>query len=421
MRTLRRSAFPYLLALVISAMVTGYVTYLQNLPGVERITLKAQPLPVVVELALFPVVLVLWLLYDGFRRPTRALAVPAILLGIVWVWAVVASRLHGDQFTYTAFLFLPVLAMVVTKPPTADQAWRLIIVLGWLIVAVLVITRLLELMGVIPLYFVPPDVIEWEKDKYALPISSFFGLDQRWPGPFGYNSKTGFMGVVLVLIGASRWTRSSWVFIPVGLITMLLTAGRMPQIVLASGLLVLIVFTQRSPLGRIPVWVRAVASVVVIAAIGVVFLFTGVGSTGRIGDNGYWVHFLDLWKTSPGTGVGMSGVQAAFGVGYGPHNMYVQALAVTGVIGLVTLVAALLAMGWTALRAALLGWVGPLCLMVAYAVANCFDVLHNDWYSHSEYTVLLLLALLSAAGRLASGDSTAPESVGEAVGARPRG
>lgn len=75
-----------------------------------------------------------------------------------------------------------------------------------------------------------------------LPLSGYLGLEGRWPGPFGYNSKTGFISTLLILIGLARWSMSRVIFIVVGVLRVLLTGGRGSALALAARLFVLVGF-----------------------------------------------------------------------------------------------------------------------------------------------------------------------------------
>ncbi len=145
---------------------------------------------------------------------------------VAWFVHLFLFRLHGDLFNHTAWLYVPILVMIWFKPPRANEGWAALTTLGWATAIVLVGTRLLEIVGVINIMYVPQWIIEFDKANYWLPLSGHLGLDGRWPGPFGHNGVTALMGAILVVLAVARWNRSSPIFLTVGALTLLHTGGR---------------------------------------------------------------------------------------------------------------------------------------------------------------------------------------------------
>ena len=204
---IRTSSVPYLTALLVSVTLGAWSNYLAGQAFPDGLTFKAQSMGIIVPLAVFPVAFILWLLYRGHRARDPWIVTFFVLLFIAWPIHIFIARSHGDQFAHTVWLYLPILAMIAFKLPSKDDAWRVIRIFAWIASGILVITFLLEFFGVIPVFVISPDIIEWEKERYWIPLSGFMHVDGRWPGPFGYNSKTGFIGALIVLIALSRWNK----------------------------------------------------------------------------------------------------------------------------------------------------------------------------------------------------------------------
>ena len=413
LHTARTSAVPYLTALMLSAMLAAWANYLSPLAFPEGLTVKGQALSIVVPLVGFPVALVLWFVYRG--RPTRNpwLIVFLAAMAVTWVAQMIILRSHGDQLTHLVWLVLPILAMVALKAPDAGEAWKVVLVFAWSAVTMLVVTRLLEMTGAVPMFRIERWIIEWEKEQYWLPLSDLLGVDGRWPGPFGYNSKTGFVATLLVLIGLARLRWHSWVFVPVGVVVILLTGGRGAALSLAAGLFVLLIFATRGPVARIPMALRAAAGAAAVVAFGIFLLLSPLATTGRFGSSGIWAAFYDLWQTSPWLGVGQVGILAdpAASVSMEAHSLYLQVLTRFGVIGFAVQFATLLVALALAMWAAYRGLPWPLAILVAYFVASVTEVFQDGLVQVSFYTFLIILGAMASGSWVRAGslqDSSRP-------------
>ncbi len=161
----------------------------------HAVLLKGQSPAIVVLGVCFLVSAALWWLVLG-RTPVHG--------RVAWFVHLFLFRLHGDLFNHTASLYVPILVMIWFKPPRANEGWAALTTLGWATAIVLVGTRLLEIVGVIDISYVPQWIIEFDKANYWLPLSGHLGLDGRWPGPFGHNGVTALMGAILVVLAVAR-------------------------------------------------------------------------------------------------------------------------------------------------------------------------------------------------------------------------
>ncbi len=218
----------------------------------HAVLLKGQSPAIVVLGVCFLVSAALWWLVRG-RTPVRGrVAWFLVAMSVAWFVHLFLFRLHGDLFNHTASLYVPILVMIWFKPPLANEGWAALTTLGWATAIVLVGTRLLEIVGVIDIMYVPQWIIEFDKANYWFPLSGHLGLDGRWPGPFGHNGVTALMGAILVVLAVARWTRSSPVFLIVGALTLLHTGGRSSVGAALLGIVIVLTFTRTGPVGRIP-------------------------------------------------------------------------------------------------------------------------------------------------------------------------
>lgn len=382
-------------------MIGAYGNYLAPLATESGVTIKGQSLGIVIPIVMFPIALILWLQYRG--RPSRSTWLQVFLGGLVVAWCIhfTITRFHNDMYVHTIWLFIPIVLMISLKTPSSVDAWQALVALAWSAAIIMVLTRALEMANVIPQWFYPtPDQAQWEINHYWLPFAGHFGIASRWPGPFGFNSKTGFVAVFLVITALARWQRiSSPVFLTIGVLGMLLTGGRGVYISALAGILVLLLFSQRSFTSRIPPAIRIGILVLAVSLVAFKFAFSPTATTGRIGEDGIWNSFLDLWRTSPVIGVGLSGIWKApgrAGEAMDAHSIFVQEVAQFGLLGFVSQYAVLTVGILISLRSALKNWSGPLAVLAIYLIAGTTDLLHNGWQQASMHVLIVVLAVLSA-------------------------
>lgn len=390
--SLRDSAAPYLGVLAVGLVLDRFVAYLWP----EATLVKGQSPAIVLVGAFFLASAVLWLLVQGRERIRGPVAWFLIAMSVAWAVHLVIFRVHGDLFNHTAWLYVPILLMIWFKPPRANEGWAALTALGWATAIVLVGTRLLEIVGVIDIMYVPQWIIEFDKANYWLPLSGHLGLDGRWPGPFGHNGVTALMGAILVVLAVARWTRSSPVFLIVGALTLLHTGGRSSVGAAVVGIAVVLVFARKGPVARIPYWVRVAAGGVVVVLVGFAMFAGDAGLTGR---QTFWPAFMELWTTSMWTGVGGTGIAASGGItaefGHA-HSLYVDELARNGILGFGTQFAALGIGVYILVRAATRGLAGPLAIMATYAITGLTEP-RNDWI-HPSITAYLVVVIVVIAG-----------------------
>jgi hypothetical protein len=383
---------------MLTVMLAGWANYLSPLARSEGFLIKGQSLGVVIPLVGFPFTVILWLLYRRRQRADLFLTVFLAGLSLAWVIHVLIERLHSDQVAHTIWLFLPLIIMLWWKPPSASQCLTVIYALAWTATVILISTRIMEMLSLVRVFHIDPEIVAGEKQRYWLPLSNLFGIDGRWPGPFGYNSKTGFVGTLLVIIGFVQIRWQSWIFISVGLVTVLLTSGRGAALALFCGLGVLIVFSLRGPLSKIPIGLRASVVAAGVACFLVLQFLGPLRTTGRLGEDGIWGHFVSLWRTSPWIGVGQTGILAdpKAGISMEAHNLFLQELTRYGLAGLFLQYLPVVLGVTMAAVAAYKGVAWPLALLGAYFAASLTEVFQDGWLLFSTYTLLVTLCVIAA-------------------------
>ncbi len=381
--------------LAAGVVLAQYASYL----GQGEPVFKGQSAAIVLFFVVFGLAFLFWLGIENRVRASGLLSGFLILMSVAWVVHLVLYRIHGDAFNYTALLYFPILAMIWLKPPELREAWTAILAFAWTVAGVLVLTRVLEMLGVIALKTQSQGVITFDEERYFLPLNDMLGIDGRWPGPFGHNADAAMMGALLIVIALSYWTRASWVFIAVGGFTLLITSGRASMGAAIAGIIVLIVFAREGRIARIPRGFRIWGGIVGLVA-GAAFMYSrSAGSTGR---ENFWPAFLKLWESSPFVGIGTSGISISGGITeqYGhAHNLYIDELARYGLLGFLTQFGAIALGVVIAFLAAKRGVAGPLAIMTAYLVTGITEP-RNGWISPSMTGMLLILVVVTAGAAL---------------------
>jgi len=194
------------------------------------------------------------------------------------------------------------------------------------------------------------------------------------------------------------------------------TAGRMPYLTAAAGVFTVFFFGNNRLVRRLPFGLRLTSVAAAISFVGLYFLNSGTGSTGRLGDSGIWSGYLELWRGSPWIGVGQVGIwEAPARINYSidAHSIYIQNLTLSGIAGFTGVFGALALGIFIAIRAASRGQALPLALIIMYLVGGATDVLHSSWTSHSPYTIFVILAVVGA------GQVQRPQSTTASPAVRP--
>ncbi len=383
--------------LAAGVVLTQYASYL----GQGEPVFKGQSAAIVLFFMVFGLAFLFWLGIENRVKASGLLSGFLILMSIAWFAHLFLYRIHGDAFNYTALLYFPILAMIWLKPPELREAWTAILAFAWTVAGVLVLTRVLEMLGVIALKTQPQGVITFDEKRYFLPLNHMLGIDGRWPGPFGHNGDTAMMGALLIVIAVAYWTRASWVFIAVGAFTLLITSGRASTGATIAGIIVVVIFAKHGRITRIPSAIRIWGGLAALIA-GAVFMYSrSAGATGR---DSFWPAFLKLWESSPLVGIGTSGISVSGGItqrfGHA-HNLYIDELARYGLLGFVTQFGAIAFGVVIAFLAAKRGVAGPLAILTAYLVTGVTEP-RNQWISPSVTGMLLILAVITAGSALHS-------------------
>lgn len=400
---LRSSAAPYLAVLVVSSIVARWLQYLTD--GVPWF--KAQPAAVVVSWIGVALAASLAFL---IRRPPIRQRSSTVFLGLIagaWLIHFSIALIHGDAYNFNALLYLPIIAILLWRPPALDELVFAMRVVGVSLALVILLTLIFEMSGALEPMYMNPDLVAYEKENYWLPVSSLFGIEGRWPGPFGHSGDTGAVSALILATGLAFRGKLAWLTVTVGILGLLLTSVRVAMVAALVGIAILVLFSRTSVVTRVPLWLRLAA-----CAIGVVVV-TGVlvgQSSSLTGRTTIWPAFYGLWLTAPFLGVGSVGIATSGGItalsGHA-HNLYLDTLVRTGLIGFVAQAIPLGYGIWLSLRAMARGFPAPMAVIATYLVIGITQAM-NDWiYLGAPVLMLVLCVLIASQTSIGRGGSAA--------------
>jgi len=360
---------------------------------------------------------VLWWRYRCEFRPTSGLR---LFLGAVlglWLVTFIVAASRGESASIRMFIPLFLLAGLWLKPPTEDAALKVTVALGWTIAGATVLTVALEATGVLASWYARYDLGELaasDRAFYWLPLVDVLGLDARWAGPFVHPNLAGPLGAVLLVFGLTRSGATRAVFGVVGIGILLLTGSRNSLVAAASGAMVVaIAWWLRRP-GRMPRSMRVLLAALPVLVLLVALYLRDPGFSGR---TAVWPEYVRLWGDGPIFGVGQEGIDEVIAAGVLPkwahhaHNVALDTLVRYGIVGFAAMAVAYTAALVITWKAARLGRLAGLALMVTLIVGGMADTILRWQYLTTTMAVLLLTVLMS------TGIGRSPREVDESSGA----
>ena len=392
---IQTSGIPYLLIIGVGALLARWAPYIR-----DDFTFKGQPPYVLISYVFFGISLIAFFLFKPQNRAGKNLRLLIATVALYWIAQFILIGLyHGDNRNYTSFLVPLLLIMMWFKPPSSQDTWSVMVLLGMLLLIILTVTYILEVTSLTNPMPTPGFLNDWESGQYWLPLDGFLGLDGRWVGPFGHNTRTAMAATFVTVIGFSRLTSFSWALIPGGVFFILVSGVRAGFLSTLAALAVLILFSNIGLVRKIPLWTKIALLFVGVAGGALLLLRSGAGLTGR---DTIWRAFLDLFPQEPLIGVGQTGINAGGEITLrfvDAHNLLLDPLIRYGIVGLSIFLIILSVMFYQSLRATSLRSAGSLAILTAYVVASMTDI-QNDWIHLSYQLVFVLFAAIAAASAI---------------------
>lgn len=394
-RLVAASARPYLFVLVAAVVTAKVGQYLWQYVWPDLPAIKGQSPGIWIAFVGTGIAAVLWLLYRGQRTTNRWALTFLAMLALTWVVQGVLTRIHADSVPYTVLLLPPILLALWLRTPPATDLRASVVFLGWLLGGVLVVTRALEMLGIIPMVDVGDWLIGYETENYWLPLAGWLGPEGRWPGPMGHNAQTGNVGALILVLAIGLRGKARWLLAASGVLTLLLTSSRTSYLAAVAGVVVLLVLDDNALTRR----VRRSYLVIGLGALGVlaaaIVITQNPNLTGR---TTYWTLALDAWRESPLIGVGANELATSEleTLGSNAHNIVIDALMKYGILGVIPVIAVIVVTLTITIGASRRYLVLPLALVVTYLVIGLAEA-DQGFLSPSIMWLWLILPTLWAA------------------------
>ena len=393
----------YLQLIVLAVIAPAYLQYLWQYTAPRIPLVFGQSPGIWSGFLLTGLALVFWVKYRWQVAGPWQLKLFLTLLGILWAWQIGLAYVHGDATNYGVWLYPIILGMIFLKCPSREDVLRSVLFAAWLFTLLILVTRVFELQGLFVEATVSSDLLEFERENYWLPLSGSLGPDGRWVGPFFHNSQTGNVAAYLVVLGVALKRRSSPIFLVVGILALLLTSSRTSMVAAVIGVGVALLFGPYQRIHRIPPRLRVAIVSALATTAALIALWFSPNLTGR---DVYWSYYLDLWRSSPWTGVGVTGRGSGSETfaDVNGHNLVIDALGVYGALAallVLSIIVVGLVLGALSVRS---GEAIPIALIVTYATIGTAQSDYNWTVVSVPWLMLLLPVLLAAATLMSKGE-----------------
>lgn len=339
-----------------------------------------------------------WLVFRGRRPWPVPVHVFLFLVLILWMYQILRMRSDAMAFNYMAFIVPLAIAMIWLKSVGRLDLKLALLVLGYSLVAIAVLSLIAGETGLLPSGF---DVSDGGGQTRFFWLDAL-GIETRWGGPWTSVNRASAMGGLLLVIGALQrsWHRVILMSIGAGV---LMLGGSRAALMAAVVALLIVLLTQ----GRIND-MRHKTVIRVGTVCGLVFLFvlyiTFFDPTLAL-RTPIWSYFLDFVPRSGLFGVGESGVNEYvsslsqdpdFLAHTDPHNIYLDWLVRYGWLMLGLSMAALAVAVGVAAKALSRGIAAPMALLSYVVIYGIADTILS-WIYWSAFLAVVVWGVLFAA------------------------
>lgn len=395
--------------------------FLQSVAPLEP-TFKGQNLAVLVGIAAGAFILLLWIPKDRQGNWPRWMQVSLLLLLATWLFQYVIALLDGYTSNHTTFLVPIFLLLLFLKPISQRDLIIGLLVLGYGLVIIMLISLLFGGRFGIPDGFSSP---ESGLTRFPL-ISDLLGIETRWGGPLSSVNLVTPVGGLLVMLAVFIKGSHRILFLATGVLVLFLGQGRTSYFALAIALVVLALWSRRLDSIKFRTPLRAL---VLLVLAGVSLAYIWLLDPTLAGRTPIWEDYLGLVSESAVLGVGTSGISeyVASSRDLEPdvlvfdhaHSVYLDGLTRYGLIWLIltlTIFAAALVTTYRARET----WLSskPLALVVFLFFAGTTETVFT-WAYASIYMLALILAVglasLSRDSRSSNTNNEDPQRLKETV------
>lgn len=365
-----------------------------------RVVIGPVPGAGVVMIAFLAGAIIIWLREPRLGRSARGVSAFLLALLALWLYLLVLLLIRPEEVSIPAILPPLLLTMLWLRPLTRVSATWAADLFASVTIVVLAVSLSAEVVGLVGSWYGPnADLARLDQGAYWVPLAGPLGLDGRWAGPFVHPNLLGPVGAFLLVFGLARrgWRRV--VFGVAGALVLLLAGSRTSFMGALGGVLALTACWWLARPTRLPGWLRVWIVLVPLTAAAAALFLVNPGLTGR---TSVWPTMIDMWRDSPVTGVGDAGFADAIADGALPgwathgHNVLLDAVVRTGLLGLALVVAVLGIALIVTLRGARHGHGVGLGIVVMLLVSSMTDTTLFWRYLTVPVAALVLAVLMSA-------------------------
>ena len=386
--TRHSGGWPYLVLIVLAITGSNFAHFLDP----QEPLFKGQPAGVIVAYVLTLLAVLAWIPYRPQARWSASFHWFAASLLASWGVAMLLALVHGDAFDLTALLPPVAVLLIWIKRPSFTSATIMGDAFAWALIAMAVAAQVMDWTGFHALHHEG-----WNRWPLLTDLTGPIG---RWEGPFGNVNHAGPLGAFLLVYGVVRGgVLQRIVFVVAGGLIVLLSDSRGSLLAIAVGLVVALVVCRSVSGWRVAPWVKVVAVVGVVSAFVVYIVKVDPTFNGR---SPVWAEFLRLWRASPVTGVGESGISGQIASGALPgwathgHSLVLDPLGRVGLLGTIPIASAVIAalvIAWVSGRRGLVVSAAILATFLASGISE--DLI--DWrYAGVQFVPFLLAGLLGS-------------------------
>ena len=339
-----------------------------------------------------------WLFFRGQESWPWPVRIFLMLLLVTWVYQILRMRSDEMAFNYGALIVPVAVSMIWLKSVCRNSLQRSLLILGYSLAAIAVVSFILGEAGFFPSGFNVSDGAGATRFTWL----DALGIETRWGGPWTSVNRASAIGGLLLVIGAvqQRWHRI--LLMTVGAAVLMLGGSR--AALMAAGVSLLILLLTQSPINNLRhrLLIRVVATAGLVALL---VAYIAIFDPTLALRTPVWSYFLDLVPQAGLFGVvdaeintyvnevaGKTGLIAHTD----PHNIYLDWLVRYGWLMVGLSLGLLSIAGYLATKAAVRGTAAPIAVLAYILIYGLADTILS-WIYWSAFLVAIVWSVLFAA------------------------
>ena len=295
-----RSRPVYMIAIFLIPVASFFGNYFASTEPIFR----GQNLAIILSYSLAALAIFLWIPYVSSDTWSSKQQMFLGLVIISWLIETISTQMDHSVFNINAFLFVPMVLLILIKRPTLWGMTIAFLVFMYAIVVMTVISLVFGSLGITPDGFQVGD----SGPNRVFLLTDIFGITTRWGGPFYSVNEAAPIGGLLLIFGLTLKKPHAIVMVSTGILILLLAQARTSLVAVVVGLLVLIMFSDRVRQEHFHKLIQSALIAIAIFGVGLYIFLVDPTLNGRVP---VWLDFVRFFASSPISGVGTSGILEA--------------------------------------------------------------------------------------------------------------